>query len=286
MAEEPDPSRPEAVLCFDDGTGLPNLQRDPSRPVSPPTYGASLVPRFSRLPPSSVVSDSSSMPPPERSNQPSFIEDEPLPYIPRSDGHVATDDKAQLARIQELASSPPIMLDPASASTMQSVSAPEWHEVEDDLENLGVDLSEVPMSFHNFGLPPSFPAPPSKADIPFGYLDNHPLRYGEGDDISVPLSTPGPSGSSFGASPSAPPIDYPGLEPSAPSLEGEDDLFQDWDSASSYVREIPTSAVQDSTPAGITELSIAPTVSSTSCASFPPTRESAARDSILPQYHP
>ena len=289
-AEEPDTPRLDAILSPDDGvTGTPAVQPDPPRPVSPPTYGASFVPRFSHLPPSSAVTNPSPTPPPDRpssaqhSNHPSLIEEELLPYVPPTDGHVATDDKVELTRIRDLASSPPTMSDPAtSPGTTPSVSAPEWHEVEDDLEDLGVDLSEAPMSPRNFGFPPSFPPPPSKADIPFRRLDDHPLGYGERDDILASLPTPGKSESSFEASPSAPPIDYPGLEPSAPSLEGEDDLFQDWDGAS-YIPEVASSVDQDFTLARETGSS---TISSTSPTSFSRSRGSAVRDSILPQYHP
>jgi hypothetical protein len=286
-SEEPDPPRPETD---DNVTEPPAVLHDRPRSASPPTYGASFVPRFPCLPPSSAVSDPCPTPPPigphsvHRGNPPSFIEDEPLPYIPRSDGHVATDDKSQLAHIRELASSPPTIVD-ADASTVQSVSAPELHEVENDLDDLDIDLSDVPAPFHNFGLPPSFPSPPSKADVPspFGYLDDRPLRYGE---EGIPVSHPVPEllGPSLGASPSAPPIDDPGLEPSAPSLEGEDDLFQDWDGASSYVPEVPTSADPDSARA--MEASTSSTISSTSRSSFSSIRESTARDGTLPRYHP
>lgn len=290
VSQESDPSRPEAVSCLTGDAIEPlTVPHDRPRSPSPPTYGASFFPRFSHPPPSSAVSNLSSTPSPDRPHAvrrgdlPSFTEDQP-PYIPPSDGHIATDDKAQLAHIRELASSP-AMVDAASASIMQSVSAPEWHEVEDDLEDLGIDLSQVPIPLHNFGLPHSFPPPPSKADVPFGYLDNHPLRYGEGDDI-LSLPVPGLPGPSLEASPSAPPIDDPGLEPSAPSLEGEDDLFQDWDGASSYVPEAPISADMDSTPTCTIESSISHTVSSASRTSFPSIRESTARDGILPRYHP
>lgn len=293
VSQELDPSTPEAVSCPEGSpTEPPTVLHDRPRSASPPTYGASFIPRFSRPPPNAAASDSSLTPSPDsphavrHSDLPSFIEDEPLPYIPPSDGHVATDDKAQLAHIRELASSPPTMVDPAGASATQPVSAPEWHEVEVDLEDLGIDLSEVPMSFHNFGSAPSFPPPLSKVDVPFGYLDDHPLRYGEGDDILVSLPIPGPSRPLLGASPSAPPIDDPGLEPSAPCLEGGDDLYQDWDGASSYVPEAPTAADLDFSPTCTIESSISPTMSSASRASFPSIRESAARDSILPRYHP
>ena len=280
-SEEPDSPRPEAVSCLNDIVTEPP---DPPRSASPPTYGASFVPPFSRLPPSSAVSDPSSTPPhsTQRGNPPSFIEDEPLPYIPRSDGHVATDDKSQLAHIRELASSPPTIVD-ADASTMQPVSAPELHEVENNLDDLDIDPSEVPAPFHDFGL---LPSPPSKADLPspFDYLGDHPLRYGE-DGILVSLPVPESLGPSLGASPSAPPIDDPGLEPSAPSFEGEDELFQDWDGASSHVPEA-TSADLDSTFARTIESSISSTISSASRASFSSIGESAARDGTLPRYHP
>ena len=276
-SQERDPPRPDTILCLDGNLTEP--PHDPPRSASPPTYGASFVPGFSRLRAGSAASNpgSTSLPdssyPVRPSNLLFFTEDEPLPYIPPSDGHVATDDKAQLAHIRELASSPS-MVNVASASTIPAVSAPAWQEIEDDLEGLGIDLSEIPMSLPKFGLPPSFPLPPSKADVPFGYLD----------DLSIPV--PGSSGPLLGASPSAPPVVDPGLEPSAPSLEGEDDLFQDWEGASSYGPEAPTSADLDPTLACAMEPSISPNVSSTSRASFPCIRESAARDGMLPRYYP
>ena len=289
--EEPDPSTPEATLsATGDVTEPPALLHDHPRSPSPPTYGASLDPRFSRPPPTSAVPKPSSTPSPvalytlHHSSQP-CIDDEPLPYTPPRDGHVATDDKSQLAHIQGLASSPPIIGDATSAGAVRSVSAPEWHEVEDDLEDLGIDLSNVPTSSYDFGLPPPFPPPPSKADLPlpFDYLDDHPLRYEEEHDILAPAS----SGPSLGGLPSAPPIDDPGLEPSAPSLEGENGLFQDWDEASSYVPEDPSSADQTSTPTRATSSSstspLSLTMSSASRASFPSILES---DDILPRYHP
>ena len=280
-SEEPHPSRSEAL------TDPPAVLHDPRpRSLSPPTYGATFIPRCSHLSLNSAAPHPSSTPPPssphlaQTSNRPSFVEDEPLPYIPPSDGHVATDDKSQLEHIRGLASSPPTVVDAAGASTIQSVSAPELHEVEDDLEGLDIDLSEVPVSCHDFGFPPSFPPPPSRADIPlpFGYLDDHPLRYGERDDILVSVPAPGSSGPLPGASPAVLPIDDLGLEPSAPPLGAEDELFEDWDDASSYIPEVPTSA----DPACTIESSI----SSASRTSLPSTRQSTSRDSILPRYHP
>ncbi|KAF8560139.1 hypothetical protein OG21DRAFT_31300 [Imleria badia] len=283
-SEEPDSSSPQVAGNVSEP---PVVLHDPPRSASPPTYGASLVPRFSCTPfPSSAIPNSSSTRSPaipysaQRSNRPSSMDDEPLPYILPSDGHVATDDKAYLAHIQELASTPPLIIDTPSASTMEPVSAPEWHEVEDNLEDLDIDLSEAPTPFHMFGLPPSFPQPPSKADVPlhFGYLDDRPLRYGEGDDTLVSPPVPASPGPSLGAFPSAPLIDDPGLEPSAPSLEGEDELFQDWDAASSYVPEVPASADLDSTPSRA--------IDSSTLSSLPSILDSAARDSVLPRYHP
>ena len=276
-AEGPDPSPATALHPDDSSTG----QADSSRPPSPPTYGASFVPRLDNAPSTPAMCNPISAPPPDRprstrpSNQLSPIDDEPLPYIPCGDGHIAMDDKSHLARIQDLASSPPATQ--VSESAIQSVSAPEWQEVEDDLD-LGIDLSDVPMAVRDFGFLPSFPPPP-KAGVSFGYLDDHPLHYGNADDILVP-PIPGPS-----RSPSAPPIDYPSLEPSAPSME-DDDLFQDWDAASSYVHEAPTSSDQDSTPACATDPSMPPPVSFTSRSSLTPVRQTATRNSILPRYHP
>ncbi|KAI9570359.1 hypothetical protein HD554DRAFT_2170515 [Boletus coccyginus] len=264
-------------------TDPPAVLHDPRpRSLSPPTYGATFLPRCSHPSLNSAAPNPSSTPPPasprlsQTSNRPSFVEDDPLPYIPPSDGHVATDDKSRLEHIRGLASSPPTVVDAAGASTVQSVSAPELNEVEDDLEGLDIDSSEVPVSCHDFGFPPSFPPPPSKADVPlpFGYLDDHPLRYGERDSILASLPAPGSLGP-LGASPAVPPL---GLQPSAPSLGTEDELFEDWDDASSYIPEVPTSA----DPA----CAIESFISSASRTSFPSTRESARRDSILPRYQP
>lgn len=284
-SDAPDPSRTTTDSPLDDNlVEPPAVLHDPPRSASPPTYGTS----FSHPPPSSALRSSNSTPSPvgpsstQSSNQPSVIDDGLLRYIPPSDGHVATDDKSRLAHIQELASSPPMMVDMESASTIQAVSAPGWHEVEDDLEDLCIDLSQVPTSLRDLGLPPSFPPPPSEANVhlPFGYLDDRPLRYG-GADISISPSTR----LSLGPSPSAPPLDDLGLEPSAPSLEG-DELFQDWDGASSYIPEVPTYGDLDPALERTIESPISSTVSSASRASFPFIPESAAMDGIPPRYHP
>ncbi|KAG9314154.1 hypothetical protein JVU11DRAFT_4940 [Chiua virens] len=272
VSEAPDPSRPDVDFHItDNDTEPPAILPDPPRPTSPPTYGASF-PTFSHLPSSSTVSNPSLSLHSVRGNHPSLAEDEPLPYTPPCDGHVATDDKALLVRRLELASAPPIPVDVTSASAMQSVSAPEWHEVEDNMEDLGIDLSEAPVSCRSFGLPPSFPPPPSKVDMPFGYLDNQYHHYGGRDSLLVSDLVPGPARPPL---PSTPALDDPSLEPSAPSLEAEDDIFQDWDGTSSHVPEALTSVDLDSSLSCAIGSSI-----STSAASY------HSRQGILPRYQP
>ncbi|KIJ65072.1 hypothetical protein HYDPIDRAFT_110972 [Hydnomerulius pinastri MD-312] len=270
---------------------LPN-PTTPPRASLPPAYRSPVMQRHPR---SHVPSDSNSTRSRpgtllfEQDSYPSNAEDEPIPYVPPSTGHVATDDKSRLAQIHEMASSPPEAETGGSRSAVQEVSAPEWHEVPDEIDDFDVELGAVPrpgpLPFHDFDLPPSFPPLPSKADVPSGYFDGNPFSYGE-DDISALGADVGPSAPPFEASPSAPPISDLDLEPSAPSLEDQDNVFQDWESRTSYTFGVPAREDTDSASATSIRPPMSMSASSTSIASLPAMRGSASGDGILPLYRP
>ncbi|KAF9245890.1 hypothetical protein BU15DRAFT_40791 [Melanogaster broomeanus] len=273
---------------------LPNVTAPPGT-SSPPAYRSPVMQRSTH---SHATLDSTSTRSHhgsllfEEVNYSSAVEDEPIPYVPPRGGHVATDDKAHLARIQELASSPPEVVGATRAGSRptQVVSAPELDEVLDELDDFGVEACAVPVpaSFatRSLGLPPSFPPLPSKGDVPSGYFDGNPFCYGEEDGIPVLDPDAEPSAPPFDASPSAPPISDFDLDPSAPSLEDENTAFQDWDRNSSYAPEVSATASSDATPATARRSSISLSMSPTSCASLSSRRASVTRDGMLPLYHP
>ncbi|KAF9225575.1 hypothetical protein BS17DRAFT_778777 [Gyrodon lividus] len=295
--EEADSARFETMLPNDDNT--PTIaEQSPVEPIpitfprtsSPPAYRSPVMQRPPHCQAASDLNATRSRHSSllfEQVNYPVTMEDEPIPYMPPSSGHVATDDKAHLARIQQLASAPPEMVGKACANTMRAVSAPEWHEALDELDDLVVEsgvISAPAFPFHDFALPPSFPPLPTKGDVPSGYFDANLFCYGEDDGIPVLGLDAGPSASLFDAHPSAPPIGDLDLDPSAPSLEDEDEPFHDWDRSTSYVSNAPGSESSDApAAAATTSMCVSSTSGSVSLASR---RGSVTRDGMLPLYHP
>ncbi|KAF8846144.1 hypothetical protein BDN67DRAFT_960827 [Paxillus ammoniavirescens] len=276
------PNDSDEPVIADQSPVLPNPIASP-RTSSPPAYRSPVMQRHPHHPTSdsnSTRSRHSSLLF-EQVNCPSIVDDEPIPYVPPRGGHVATDDKAHLARIRELASSPPEMVSAESATTIQAVSAPAWHEVLDELDDFESGAVPAPaFPSRNFGLPPSFPPLPSKGYIPSGYFDANSFCYDADDGIAVLGPDVGPSAPPFDAHPSAPPISDLDLAPSAPSLDNENGLLQDWDRSTSYVSASESS---DATAAAATRSSISDYVSASS---LPSRRGSVTRDGILPVYHP
>ena len=131
-----------------------------------------------------------------------------IPYEAGFGAHISTDDKAQLVRLENLASAPPE--DCSSGDPVPSVSAPQWF---DDVDGVVDDGSCPVASSSRF-----FPLPPPSVKI------NYPHHLSGNHAYAVRLETLGqpseptayPSSSRDGCSVSAPMI-----EPSAPSLEEE-----------------------------------------------------------------
>lgn len=163
--------------------------------------------------PSSRLSSSSRLSPPAYVRRPSAasshtsdseisLADELLPnpdYISSAAAHVATDDKAVLARLEELASAPPSTEQLAELQAEESSSAPVLYE--DSVEDL-----TMPLEYSSSNL---LPPPPS--------------TKGSSLDYSSPFDdefAPEPSAPPFEANPSAPPME---LVPSAPSFDGEEE---------------------------------------------------------------
>ncbi|KAL4069819.1 hypothetical protein V8B97DRAFT_1969453 [Scleroderma yunnanense] len=173
------------------------------RPRSAILHQVSL-PDLSSLPSrrTSVLSDPGSPPPVSHT--------EPIPYIPPATGHVSTDDKSDIARRIELASAPPdSSTSTTSGNSAATVSVPAYDVVSDELD--GYPELEPPYSSQDFlDMPSIFPSPPSKAMMAFNYHE----------DLSTPVDEPSGDGPFI---PSAPPAIHPNLEPSAPSLEDEDE---------------------------------------------------------------
>ncbi|KIK99486.1 hypothetical protein PAXRUDRAFT_132007 [Paxillus rubicundulus Ve08.2h10] len=290
MSETTLPSNTDEPVIADQSPVLPKPTTSP-RTSSPPAYRSQVMQRH----PHHSTSDSNSRRSRdssllfEQANCPSIVDDEPIPYVLPRGGHVATDDKAHLARIRELASSPPEMassppemLGVESATTVREVSAPAWHDLpEDDFESGVVPAPAFP--FRDFGLPPSFPPLPFKGCIPSGYFDTSFFGYGADDGIPVLGRDVGPSAPPFDAHPSAPPISDLDLAPSAPSLEDENGLFQAWDRRTSYA---PASDSSDATAAATARSSISESVTPSGSVSLACGRGSVTKDGILPLYHP
>lgn len=143
--------------------------------------------------------------------------------------HVATDDKTLLARLANLASSPP--QDRANSSqdgnNQVQVSVPIWQD--EELGDFG-DVHEaahcaLPLSEHSSrstSPAPLFPPPPSKGKMAANNFYDYPYSF---DDILVAEPDPGPSAPPFEAEPSHPPIDEAHFVPSAPPLSDVDSVY-------------------------------------------------------------
>ncbi len=129
--------------------------------------------------------------------------------------HVATDDKALLAQLAELASAPPEVEDFGSA---MSHSAPAWN---DDLEFESLSPPSAPIGTDDESLPSLFPPPPSKARLAAAERLEYAFAY---DDLEYAEPEPEPSAPPFEER-SAPLFDESLLLPSAPPLTSHGDNF-------------------------------------------------------------
>jgi hypothetical protein len=208
------------------------------------------------------------------------------PPIPAA--HVATDDKSLLARLAELASSPPSseLVSPEGRSSRPQVSAPVWQD-----ENIE-DFSSCPgeSSSNHTSKPPTptplFPPPPSKGKMAEPAFYDYPYSF---EEFTVEVEA-GPSAPPFDDASSADSTDVLVLTPSAPPL-----------SISDYYLEprtgVPSDWEQDDEPASQVEgqdheleISMIPSAPSTDalatdiltiCVEGP-----VASDGTPPSYHP
>ncbi|KAH7923891.1 hypothetical protein BV22DRAFT_1130267 [Leucogyrophana mollusca] len=210
-------------------------------------------------------------------------EDDHIPYTPSFAAHVATDDKAQLARLEDMASAPPaITADGVGSSTQMMVSAPEWHDEPDDFGDslpLHASLHLPPLSPAQDSMPPSFPSLPSKADIPSGRFDS--LSYSYDDDFVGLEPESEPSAPPFEAHPSEPPSEEYFLEPSAPPME-EDTSSESWH----YTEDESSIAFDEESSSHLSRRPSSGRLSPSILTSPPPVQGPVARDGTLPQYHP
>ncbi|KAF8910079.1 hypothetical protein CPB84DRAFT_1351841 [Gymnopilus junonius] len=219
----------------------------PARTSSPPAYqhrGQPAMPLFS---PSNTSSEQQ---PSNSTSDPSRRQPYPLPWSPSESidddqnaeltdstslhvAHVATDDKTILARLAELASSPPDASGSVGVTDVQ-VSAPVWDD--EDVRDLVPDLmlaatqSSDPAACTSA---PMFPPPPSKERLAAAERYAYPFSF---DDMETLEVEAGPSAPPFQEDPSHHPS-HSHMLPSAPPLLDTDEFPQgfhpsapDWDS--------------------------------------------------------
>ncbi|KAH7914732.1 hypothetical protein BJ138DRAFT_1170370 [Hygrophoropsis aurantiaca] len=273
---DPIPSLPLPVspVLEMEGTLTPIAEHHTSRvspispPSSPPAYNPSLSSRQA-----STGSDRDSFRSTQRMfdrNNASSHEDDVMPYVPCFVAHIATDDKTQLARLEDLASAPPsINVDGASSSVQPLVSAPVWlDEPEDYTEDLPphADVFLSPVHGHMLS---SFPPPPSKVDT-ISNCFAKASSYGDDFETLEPENEP-----------SAPPFDEPNdsileapaLAPSAPPLEEDTSHLDNWHDG----EELTGQSSRLTSPGSYLT---SPLIS------VPPVQGPVAQDGTLPQYHP
>jgi hypothetical protein len=157
--------------------------------------------------------------------------------LPLLHAHVATDDKTLLARLAQLASSPPTdSSDPSEVeSSNPEVSAPFWQDEElDDFTEHSSDPVRSHISSANHpsrasSSAPLFPSPPSKGKMAAPAFYDYPYTF---EDMTLEPDL-GPAAPPFEAGPSAPPVDDIDLTPSAPPME--DDTYDTQTHASALV---------------------------------------------------
>ncbi|KAL0951710.1 hypothetical protein HGRIS_008385 [Hohenbuehelia grisea] len=154
--------------------------------------------------------------------------------------HVATDDKSLLARLGELASSPPEDTNggPPVGTSGVVVSAPEWRDEElDDFQpaadglgspsdcRTGEYLCPTSAASGDAGSPLSptfpFPPPPSKGKMADLSYYEYSYSYEDLDQIEPELEPSAPPFEESISQPSAPPLSDTFAEPSAPPLDGD-----------------------------------------------------------------
>ncbi|KAF8079007.1 hypothetical protein FPV67DRAFT_1467132 [Lyophyllum atratum] len=210
--------------------------------------------------------------------------------------HVATDDKALLARLADLASAPPDGVNPSQAdSAVFHVCVPMWQD--EELE----DFRDGPGDLANCSLPPSrhssrssspapiFPPPPSKGKMAATSFYDYPYSF---EDLSAELD-PGPSAPPFEEEPSYP-SDLPNLAPSAPPLS-DAYYLESYASAPTHDAETFVPLVNGQSgdrieqPQHQSTISTSDAIESTSScvdSSIPLVQGPVASDGTPPSYHP
>jgi len=208
--------------------------------------------------------------------------------------HVATDDKAVLARLATLASAPPEEDNGTSSADRDVVvSAPEWHE-EEEIEELIAQTAEIAAgagvggaAIDREGRPEEgpcaaaaspFPPPPSKANLLAPNFYDYPYSFEEMEMPGMDALELGPSAPPFEERPSAPIEDGEDLQllASAPPLMDDDDFegfYVQEASAPSALLEGQEEGMDDTTNTALEDEG--PTLSRTEDGEQP-----------LPDYHP
>ncbi|TFK26787.1 hypothetical protein FA15DRAFT_702538 [Coprinopsis marcescibilis] len=143
------------------------------------------------------------------------------PPIPNA--HVATDDKAVLARLAELASFPPADESPESAS-LPAVSAPEWRD--EELEDfVAQQTTSDDLAGRSIASSSLFPPPPSKPALMAPNFYDYPYSFEE--DMASMEPEFGPSAPPFEEIPNSPLSDGADMQrlASAPPLIDDDDFY-------------------------------------------------------------
>lgn len=199
----PAPGRSSSPPAYQHGHGIPLIV------ISSPNYSTGL----------SGLSTPTHLSLPRRLSQPSLSSSTANPRQPSLEcdpfpaaAHVATDEKALLARLADMASAPP---EDSDEALYPQVSAPEWHE---ELETFAT--STAPANADIMSTSSLFPPPPSKERLAAAERLEYAFAY---DDLENAEPEPEPSAPPFEEG-SAPPRDGPLLLPSAPPMiNGDED---------------------------------------------------------------
>jgi hypothetical protein len=200
-----------------------------------------------------------------------------IPYHPSYTGHVAIDDKTHLARMAELASSPPVIQDHTPGRPSIHESAPEWH---DDFEyHPSQSVTDAPSETPLFEVGNSrFPTPPSKSVLSPRYFDGHSYLQ----DITAldPFSLP--SMPPYETRSNAVPIEDT-LTASAPPISEDDQAFGRWEGSAPEASEI----FGDECDTHIAPSPSLPSLSSASSSqASAPSEELVSMHGVLPIYQP
>jgi hypothetical protein len=210
-----------------------------------------------------------------RHDFPPAPEDNEIPYQAGYDGHVAIDDKAHLARMAGLVSSPPANEESTGESSLPvHESAPEWHDgLEEELQP-HPDTAATPVTSPLKVSIPGFPTPPSKSLLSSTYFDGHSYL----EDIPVLDSMP-----PYEIGPSALPFEDI-LHPSAPPLPNDDQALEHWERSAPEASDSECDIHISSSP---TQPPLSRRSSTSSARpSAPPDQARARRGENLPIYQP